>query len=198
MKTKFQLTRIFNLIFFGWIIFQNSFGQESYIKNRLNFKAGYARYTTGMRGDKKVGVGNYRIETNYGILKYFETGAYIGYSRFDYYRPIEVDSFSTSYSIEGNNTFFYGANCNFHPLTFLIKKDAFRFDLYLTGKFGGVYFSKPLGPHQEIRNHFAEYSIGAGLSYYLGKHLGLFLEYSYGKYVYGDKNKLRYGLTLKF
>ena len=198
MKNKLQLKKI---LFTGVIslLMLTSFGQDSYIKNRWNIKAGYARYNKDFRHEK---VGNYRIEVNYGILNNIEIGAYIGYSKFDYYREITTtDSLHKAYMVEDNNTPFYGASFNFHILPFLIKKDDFRFDLYITGKFGGVYFTKP-AQYQSVFNfkegNIYEYGIGGGLSYYLGKHLGVFAEYCYGKYYIGESNKLRYGLAMKF
>lgn len=202
MKNKSQFKKAVFFLLVSSLFILNSYAQDSYIKNRWNIKAGYARYKNGMSREK---VGNYRMEVNYGILNYLEIGAYIGYSKFDYYHKIIADSLNSGgYSVGDNNTLFYGASFNFHILPFLIKKDDFRFDLYVTGKFGGLYFTKPT-PYRYTFNgptfregQIYEYGIGGGLSYYLGKHLGVFAEYCYGKYYFGDKNKLRYGLTLKF
>jgi len=198
MKNKSQLKKAVFFLVVSSLFILNSYAQDSYIKNRWNIKAGYARYNKDFRQEK---VGNYRIEVNYGILNHIEIGAYIGYSKFDYYREITADSIHKAYMVEDNNTPFYGISFNFHILPFLIKKDDFRFDLYVTGKFGGIYFTKP-APFQYTfkfkEGNIYEYGIGGGLSYYLGKHLGVFTEYCYGKYYFGDRNKLRYGLTLKF
>jgi hypothetical protein len=181
-----------------------SFGQDSYIKGRLNFKTGYARYFT--RAGYK---GNYRIEGNYGISSYIELGAYFGYSHFDYLHKDSPDSIiGGPYSHEDNNTLFYGAAINFHLLPFLIKEDDFRFDLYGTAKAGGLYFQK----HYDIfliqnyqfviqnnnKKNLFEYSIGGGMAFYLGKHLGVYGEYTFGKYYLIGNHQLRYGLTLKF
>ena len=157
-----------------------------------------------MKELSKEKVGNYRLEVNYGILNNIEIGAYIGYSKFDYYRETSLDSIHKSYRVEDNNCPFYGVSVNFHILPFLIKKEDFRFDLYVTGKFGGVYFTKPTlynytfnGPMLKDGQIY-EYGIGGGLSYYLGRHLGIYAEYCYGKYYSRDNFKLRYGLTMKF
>jgi hypothetical protein len=201
MKNKSRLKKAVFFLVFSSLFILNTYGQNSYIKNRWNIKTGYARYKKGISQEK---VGNYRIEVNYGILNYLEIGAYIGYSKFDYYHKNIADSINSgSYRVEDNNTPFYGASFNFHILPFLINKDDFRFDLYVTGKFGGLYFTKP-APYFTFNGltfkegQMYEYGIGAGMSYYLGKHLGIFAEYCHGKYYFGDRNKLRYGLTLKF
>lgn len=208
MKNKSQLKKSVFILVVSSLFILNSYSQDSNIKNRWNFKAGYSRYKTGSHSIsnnkiKALTVGNYRIEANYGILNYLEIGGYIGYSKFDYFRSIIRDSINTgAYSVEPNNTPFYGANFNFHILPFLIKKDDFRFDLYVTGKLGGLYFTKPayiLHNGQTFKKgNIYEYGIGGGLSYYLGKHLGVFAEYCYGKYYFQDDSNFRYGLVLKF
>lgn len=197
MRNKLQLKKVF---FLGVInlLMLTSFGQDSYIRNRLNFKAGYSRYTTGSysggNSQRKANtVGNYRLEANYGISNLIEAGVFFGFSTFESRKLNWADT-----TMLRNDSFtpFYGINCNLHLLPLLIKKDDFRFDLYLTGKLGGVFFTSPSGysPH----GYSTEYGLGAGVSYYLGKHLGLYAEYCYGKYYFKDSSKLRYGLTIKF
>lgn len=175
-----------------------SFGQESYIKNRLNFKAGYSRYETN-RGKYSNGkiipitVGNYRIETNYGISNLLETGIYVGYSKFQSFWMNWGDS---TFNFTDCPTPFYGVTFNFHLLPLLIKEDDFRFDLYLLGKFGGIFFASPAKYYPTGSS--IEYGIGGGLTFYLWKHLGAYAEYSYGKYFFRDNTNFRYGLTFKF
>jgi hypothetical protein len=169
-----------------------SYGQESYIKDRLNVKAGYSQIRTSRsNGNKALTVGNYNIEANYGILNNLETGLYAGYSKFNILTNPTGTWISKDYTIP-----YYGINCNFHILPFLVKGDDFRFDLYLAGKVGGLYFTTPAGsnPH----GHTSEYGIGAGVCFYLWKHLGLFSEYSYGNYYFNDNENFRFGLTFKF
>jgi hypothetical protein len=192
MKKAFCVIIISNLL----VIL--SYGQESYIKNRVNFKTGYSRYATNRsvisNGKlKALTVGNYRIEANYGISNLIETGIYVGYSKFDSFRINWAD---TSFNFKNCSTPFYGINCNFHLLPFLIKEDDFRFDLYISGKFGGLFFASPTGFFPT--GSAFEYGIGGGLSFYIWKHLGVYAEYTYGKYFFRDNSNLRYGLTMKF
>jgi len=84
----------------------------------------------------------------------------------------------------------------------MIKKDDPRLDLYINGKLGGI----------TIKQHksFEEHSIGGGASVYLSKHLGIFGEYNYGKFLkkhggnpdnffyYQVTNKVNLGLSVKF
>lgn len=201
MKTKFQFKKIIFLLIVSTLLTFNVSGQDSYIKNRWNFKIGYARYKTGsyiFKGSERKAetVGNYRIEANYGLLNYLEVGAYFGYSKFEFFEiTSSVDSIF-SIKTKNYNTPFYGINLNFHIFPFLIKRDDFRFDLYVTGKYGGLFFTTP--DYYYLHGHVHEFGIGGGFSFYIWKHLGLYIEYSYGKYHYEDNSNLRYGITLKF
>ncbi len=150
--------------------------QDSYIKDRWNLKAGYARYD-GLwltKTKMKPTFPNYRIEANYGLLEFLEVGGYLGYSRFTAFVPQTGDIIS-----ENHDAPFFGVGLNFHPLSFLIKKPDFRFDLYLLARYGGIYFSSPEG-YVPQRGFQFQYHHGAGLAFYLTKHIGIFGEYSYG------------------
>ena len=106
--------------------------QDSYIKGRWNFKLGYARYVTGTEtNNKEDKTGNIRLETNYGVLKNVEAGLYLGYSKFPLWGQLS--------GYKDCATPFYGININFHMLPFFINANDFRFDLYLTGNYGGRY-----------------------------------------------------------
>ncbi|MBN2521592.1 MAG: outer membrane beta-barrel protein [Bacteroidales bacterium] len=199
MKTREQMKKIIFFLLLNSLIIINAYTKQSYIKNRWNFKVGYSRIKTGTHisgnNTKKIEVGNYRISANYGILNFFEVGGYLGYSRF---RTYEIVSQSSEYKeIEYTNTPFYGINANFHLLPFFISKDDFRFDLYVTGKFGGHFYFTP-NNYYPARGHISDYGIGIGIAFYLWKHIGIFAEYNYGKYDYDNQTDLRYGLTLKF
>jgi hypothetical protein len=181
--------------------FQSSEAQNL-IKYRYNVKLSYAQYRPMFSSNPKPG--NVRIECNYGLLKNLETGIYSGYSRF---YSLSNHQVTTGSNIGRVNSLFYGITANFHLLPFLVKKDDFRFDFYLTGKLGGnYYFSKP--DYFPARGHRTEYNVGLGLSFYLWKHLGLFSEFSFGKFSYYGKFHpsfinsiqpgLRFGLTYKY
>ncbi len=188
------MKNIYILFIISNLLVIDSFGQETYIKNRWNFKAGYSLYKSSFyRNNLAVPVRNYRLEANYGILNYFETGVYAGYSKFELFK---IDFADSTVIRKECATPFYGISCNFHLFPFLIKEDDFRFDLYFTGKLGGEYFTSPAGfkPHGNV----SEYGLGAGMSFYIFRHSGIFAEYSYGKYYFRDNHKFRYGLTLKF
>ncbi|NOZ45180.1 MAG: hypothetical protein GXO79_00205 [Chlorobi bacterium] len=113
-----------------------------------------------------------------------------------------------SYIVKYSNTPYYGLNLNYHLLPYLIKADDFRFDLYLTGKFGGHYIFSSENYAPENGNIF-DYKIGCGISFYLWKHIGFFTEIglanfsnlNYNAFTYFSKKTLinsNYGLTFKF
>ena len=159
--------------------------QDSYINNRWNIKAGYSIITT--RFFIPENSRNYRLELNYGFLDKIESGIYVGYSRI----PIYIQTSPSSFNGGSAKAYFYGINCNYHLFPLIIKEDDFRFDLYLTGKLGGLHIETKSGIHPE-------YSVGGGAAFYIFKHIGAFAEYGYGKYYEKDNKKFRYGLSIKF
>lgn len=193
------MKRIFYIAFFLYAVVNTAGGQDSsYIRNRWNIKVGYALYSTGTKvNDKWQTRGNLLIEGNYGILNFIESGIYIGYSNFEFYK---VDATGTNYTAKDYFTPFYGINVNFHVLPFIIKASDFRFDLYVAAKYGGKYFTTPVNatPH----GHISEYGLGLGMSFYIFNHIGMYAEYAYGKYHFReghkDNTKFRYGITFKF
>lgn len=192
MRTRLFLITTACLLFSSFLTAKS---QESSIKSRYTIKASYARYVTGVRyNDKNLTTGNYRIEANYGFLKAFETGIYIGYSLFDKYYRSSDEYFSP----------FYGVNINFHPLDYFLNGKSIRFDLYLAGRFGGRYLPTPSNYNYAHHGHYNEYGLGGGLAYYPWRHVGFYAEYTYGKYYYdtnsifADKTMLRYGISVKF
>jgi hypothetical protein len=174
--------------------------QNNLIKGRYNFKLGYASYPEEEPNGHRIP--NYRLQADYGLLKYLEVGIYSGYSRFTCYNLIGGSDYN-----HHANTLFYGVNLNFNPLTFIIKANDFRFDLYLTAKYGGHY--KFIPENYSLPRHMAEYSVGVGAAFYVWKHIGLFAEYNYGYFdyfvtVYSSNqhptppSMLRFGLTYKY
>ncbi len=177
-----RTTTIFKFIAILLVIFSlehaYAYGQDTYIKGRWNIKAGYSKYGFGSWSNNVENMtGHYRLESNYGFFDAIETGIYFGHSEIDTYGYFETDP-----------TWFYGLNINLHPLAWFFDLNAPRFDLYLTGKYGGRYYSG---------NH-GEYSIGGGLAWYMGRYFGVYMEYTYGNHgaFYDDHMKLRYGISV--
>lgn len=175
--------------------------QNNMIENRINTKLGLSFYPPLSNADNRTA--NFRIETNYGVLKFLEAGAYLGYSRVKTIEPI----INSVRHIRYTHSPFYGITANFHILPFFFKKNNFRFDYYLTGKLGGNYYFTTEGAFPE-QGHHSEYAVGMGGAFYPWKHLGLFVEYCYGKYSYYGyppgtfldnlQSNLRFGFTYKF
>ena len=171
----------------------------SNIKDRWNIKAGYSIILTGNHiSFDPFKHKRYNFELNYGFLDNIEAGIYGGYSN------IKLFEFTSPNSGRYTTTdaYLYGLNCNFHLLPFLIKKDDPRLDLYITGKLGGITI-------KQLKT-FEEHCIGGGAAVYLSKHLGIFGEYNYAKFMnkhtnrFGNflynpaYNKINFGLAVKF
>jgi hypothetical protein len=166
------------------------------VKNRWTVKASYSRYKTAFWDDifahtgdnflhfKRKKMSNFKVETNYGINKFIETGIYIGFQHYEWLD----DGYFSGFSDEPNKSFapLFGVNANFHILPFLVKSKECRWDVYLTAKYGGCYL-----PHLELDNPYFnyskyrhEYGLGLGVGYYFKNIIGLFAEGSLGEYFY--------------
>jgi len=124
-----------------------------------------------------------------------EGGIYGGYSTIHLFEQVSPNG-TRGYTRSG---FFYGVNCNFHLLPYVMKKDDLRFDLYVTGKLGGVTIKST--------KSYEEHCLGGGAAIYLFEHLGVFCEYTYGKFYNNPPrhiferpvhNKVNFGLAVKF
>jgi hypothetical protein len=167
----------------------------SNIKDRWNIKVEYS-IPIGPRAkydyDK---VKTYKLQLNYGFLDNVEAGIYGGYSNIHLFERV------SPHGIRGyrRSGYFYGVNCNYHLLPYLIKKDDLRFDLYVTGKLGGVTIKST--------KSYEEHCLGGGAAIYLFEHLGFFGEYTFGKFydtppwdIYDRPyhKKVNIGLAIKF
>lgn len=175
------------------IITAGSLSAQTYsIKDRRNFKLGYSAFKEKQPHHSYMP--SLRFESNYGINRFIEAGAYIGIAGFN---NSLYDDFDIRFMTH------YGINANFHVLPFFLNKDDFRFELYVTTKIGGNYCNTDV-VHFRHKKNLIEYGIGIGSIFYISKKFGFFAEYCYGNFDYTDYHfaisptKLRYGLTMKF
>ena len=158
----------------------------SNIKDRWNIKAGYSISLDSFLKNNPHNNKKYNLELNYGFFNNLEAGIYGGYSRIYAVKQIS----STGYLGYRTDEYFYGVNCNFHLLPYLIKKDDLRFDLYVTGKVGGATIKST--------RSYEEHCIGSGATIYLWKHIGIFGEYNYSRLYKRPVNKAIFGLAVRF
>ncbi len=172
MKTN-KLTLYLSIIYL--VLFSSVItAQELNIKGRWNFKFTYSRVESNIGVTTKQEIkSNYGIEVNYGIFKTIEPNIF--YS-------ITISDFIIHH---------YGLGLNYQLLPHFIEANDFRFDLYIAAKIGQFKVS-------DSNWHDWEYGIGPGLNFYLLQNLGLFTEFSFGKYFFEDNNRLRFGLSYKF
>jgi len=172
---------------------ENINAQEHSPKNIWNIKLGYAKYLNGVfdANNNKETTPNFRGEVSYAINKYIEIGMYIGYSKGDYVTTYLYPS--------------YGVNANFNVLPVFFTNPPTRLNVYLTGKYGGLYGRTPRDFSK--KNHYNEYGLGIGTAYYFSRHIGAYVDYSLGDYTnhiiipnesISEKMKLRFGITFKF
>lgn len=165
------------------------------IKDRWNIKAGYSLSLGPSAKYDPYKIKKYNLEVNYGFLENVEGGIYGGYSAIHLFEQISPAG-TRGYTRSG---FFYGINCNYHLLPYVIKKNDLRFDLYVTGKLGGVTIVST--------KSYEEHCLGGGAAVYLFEHLGFFGEYTYGKFYNKPPgnifnrpvhDKINFGLAIKF
>ncbi|MCF8357633.1 MAG: hypothetical protein K9H26_02670 [Prolixibacteraceae bacterium] len=179
------------------LITETVHAQQYSIKERWNIKTNYDFYPNlGVTTLNSVEFSPvFGIEANYGLLNFLEVGLYSGYTRV---RGIIFTSVSENRAIgTGHNApvLFYGATANVHLFPFFFKREKFRIDCYLSGKFGGFYiYAEERGDYRvpERGNRF-DYGVYGGLAIYIGEHWGIYGEYGYGNYC-----NSRVGLTFKF
>jgi len=200
MNSKNLLFPCIALIFIRLPLFSLNAQTDEYnysVKNRWTLKASYSRYKTAFWDDILVHIGdnflgfkrkkmsNFKVETNYGINKFIETGVYIGFQHYEWLD----EGYLYGLSDEPNKSFapLFGINANFHILPFLVPVKECRWDVYLTAKYGGCYL-----PHLELDDdpyfdyskYRHEYGLGLGIGYYFKNIIGIFAEGSLGQYFY--------------
>lgn len=205
MKVKNRLDLFISLIIILLLYPNSLFSQKNdynySIKNRWTVKASVSRYKTAFSGTAFAFVGdnfwttiqrkmaNFKVEANYGINKFIETGVSLGFQHYEWYETNQNTPLIELSSIRKSFAPLFGVNLNFHVLPFFVKSEKSNWDLYLTVKYGGCYL-----PYKEIEHPLFEYSkyrqeygLGIGASYYFKNIIGLFMEGSVGNYFYFEK-----------
>jgi hypothetical protein len=182
------------------LMFFDLFSQDSYIKDRLSFQVGTSHvkrdviYFNGSGPDLYTSY--YTVSGYYGISRWAEVGAFFGYNSF-------IPSAKTLDFNSDGSVFSYGIASKHHLLPWIIKKESFRFDVYVPLNVGASY-STPY--HYIPENTEACISSGLGIAGYITKHIGLFVEYDYTYWFNkrkrdfdkNTKHRLYYGIALKF
>ena len=181
------------------------------VKNRWKVKASISSYKTASFKQVHVQVGdnffsshprkmvNFKLEANYGINKFIETGVFVGFQHYEYLKDTTNFSF-----ISPNQSFapLFGVNLNFHVLPFFVKSEKCKWDLYLTAKYGGCYLPNKESPFNDYpySKYRQEYGLGLGVGYYFKNMIGLFAEGSVGQFFFFKKFNIAFasGSTLKF
>ena len=223
------------IINFSWIQYSNA--QINSINNRWTINCSYSLYPTYettmpfIESTKNQNINtqrhklrsNFRLNVNCGILYCLEIGTYMG---FMHYPTEKVISFyhitldSLHYMVRLNTEKSqklaptFGVNINLHILPFIKTDTKFKWDLYVSAKYGGCYFisykngySIPISSihyhKDELYPYRHEYGIGIGGSVYFWNLVGLNMEFSFGQFSYWprifSKNfNLRGGIVFKF
>lgn len=159
--------------------------QEENRKNRIKVNISYSSYQSNTSSGASIDaseidfdrMGNYQINAIYVFPKIIEFGVYGGYSRnwFNYYNV--------------------GINAYIQILPFVLPKPTKRLDVYAIGKIGKTFEEGYYGGF----SGFWEYSggLGAGIYPFSKKRLGLFAEYTMGKYFFKENDNFKFGISLR-
>ena len=235
MKINYRLIILVVLVSFSI----SATGQDLSVKGRWNVKAGYSLYKlttvtnrlitfdwteSSIRYKRKW---NVRVEANYGVLKWLETGIYIGLMGYEY------ENFYSYYDDERNAVGpTFGVNVNIHLLPFFVKNSKCKWDFYIPLKYGGNYIPKFIdsknntipfyitGNWDDMHNKLSweeimnndninfskyrhEYGAGLGGSVYIKNIIGFYAEVMGGQFSYFPEcvkspYNIRVGITAKF
>lgn len=176
---------------------------KDYLYKRTNIKIGHTTTPEYTNIIKDFTLGNFRFDVNHGISKFIELGGYFGYSRFgNVQHLVEFDpTDDTTWGVNFiySDAYSYGTIVNFHILPFIVQNNEPRFDIYISAKLGGLSL---IAPEKSVwKGHSLDFGAYAGLSVYITRHWGAFVEYGvnntplvYTRY----EGCLRYGITIKF
>lgn len=153
---------------------------------------------------------------SYIVNDFIEAGLYFGYGNLmhhielpynpatGYYEWYSIDSTShiksnTSNGGSQNSTAINcGIACNVQLLPLVLKRDT-RFNLYLQPQIGFMFEEYTVFEdyQKEVWSKpFLEYGIALGLKYNFTKHIGVFSDYSFGRFYNNQKSKIKLGLSI--
>lgn len=165
---------------------------------KLNLKVYYSPVLHGKTTSQNFNYKFFGINPSYRISELWEVGGFASYSLIKVITDYQVldDGVHSSASISTSGAEIFGLNANFHVLPLLLETKHLRYDVYVTGKFGGFYVNKQ-NNWDYPNGIIPEYSIGTGFSVNLTKHFGIFGEYNYGKFARFN-HRWAYGILFKF
>jgi len=217
----------------------NLSGQNLSVKGRWNIKAGFALYkefnedydvlffieNSPIFSERRFArQPNPRIELNYGVLNWLETGAYVGFMMYRYIPAAKL--LQGFFWLDPDKDFEYayaptfGININVHILPFFVKNPKCHWDFYVPLRYGGCYLTKwydnkygipnvEIGTWDDVdaapngRKYRHEYCAGLGAAVYIKNIMGFYVELLGGQLSYWPElvkspYAIRAGLTAKF
>ena len=145
-------------------------------------------------------VSHFRLEASNNIFDNLSAGCYLGHSQL--YKSIMT---TNEYASTSTNALFYGVSFDYKLLSLLTNKNNTRFDAYPTLKLGLVseFWNVPSdGTSDYILRKFSNtsFELGAGLGclYKITSNLGVFGEYTLGKFYNNSNSRFHVGLFINF
>jgi len=198
-------------------------GQTLSVKGRWNIKVGYSHHKTLSVKSPDNDIyhkthPHYRLEANYGVLKWLETGVYVGLMSHNYC-PVTMENDEIIEIFPEKETYSptFGVNANIHILPFFVKNPKCIWDFYVPVRYGATYLTKwddryavGVPEWSDLRGlpnfdtkYRHEYGAGLGGAVYIKNIIGFYIEALGGQFSYCPemvKNPyvIRVGLTAKF
>lgn len=182
------MKKLLNIIICLLFVLQIAYAQQEKRNNKFEIKLNHSRLSLSYEKSHIFGA-----DINYYAFKNISLGVSSGFGKYRTY----VFGSSSGEIIYGN-VILMKMNANYHLLPLFIEQgEQLRFDLYLSAKLGGRYFSTPENrlPEKGFR---ADNGLYSGFSFYLSKHFGLNTEYGINFLKSSNYWNLRYGLTFRF
>ncbi len=208
------IVQFFSIICF-LLITVSCLAQTNSFINNISIKPGFSivnKKNDGYYTDKSI---LFDVSISYKLNRYINAGIYIGKATLmhqinlpynpttGYYEWYSIDSTSSIISngpggYTSSSAVFYGIKSEIHLLPLFFKKEL-KFDVYLTPQFGCV--NEKYEVLRDYQEHiwspiFWEYGIGMGIGYRFTEKLGVFMEYSIGKYYNTNKNRFTSGISI--
>ena len=166
---------------------------------------------------------NPRIELNYGVLNWLETGVYFGFMMYRYL-PYSEEFWFNPKDLKYAYAPTFGVNLNSHILPLFVKKQKCIWDFYIPVRYGGCYLIKwadgdtgvlvsKIGTWDDVdskeetganpQKYRHEYGAGLGSGVYIRNIIGFYIELLGGQFSYWPElvkspYAIRFGLTAKF
>lgn len=193
---------IFVLIAISFSLFGHVSGQKKW-----SIKPSYGTVRGTEKGDRNIirdypAVSHFRLEASYNVYDNLFLGCYFGDSKL--YKSILITNDNT-FALSSTNALYYGINADYRLLSLLTNKTNVRFDVYPILRIGLVseFWKEPIlgtseANYKKLINTSFELGSGLGSLYKITPKVGIFGEYTFGKFYNKSNSRFHVGFLFNF